>query len=79
MEFAGHKGGFAPPEEWQLMAQTLAKYRHQAEMSQKALATQLGVSLGTIRNWEGGRTKPQRRSWKDCFGYFPPVFCAGKF
>jgi len=36
--------------------------RREANMSQKDLAQELGVSGGTISNWERGSTHPQRRN-----------------
>ena len=27
------------------------------------MATKLGISLGTLKNWEYGRSHPNRKSW----------------
>ncbi|ANY78240.1 hypothetical protein BB934_08335 [Microvirga ossetica] len=36
-----------------------AAIRHKAGLSQAAFARRIGVSVGTIRNWEQGRRSPQ--------------------
>lgn len=33
-------------------------------LTREALAAKLGVSLGTLKNWECGRTKPSKIFWK---------------
>jgi membrane protein YqaA with SNARE-associated domain len=40
----------------------LAKCLHN-KMAKNILTTKLGVSLGTLKNWEFGRTHPNRKSW----------------
>lgn len=37
-----------------------AAIRHKTCLSQTAFARRIGVSVGTIRNWEQGRRAPQR-------------------
>lgn len=37
----------------------VAKIRKSYNMSQDQFATLLGISIGTLRNWEQGRRKPQ--------------------
>jgi DNA-binding transcriptional regulator YiaG len=46
------------------MAEKLAEYRNKFNLSREALATKLGVSWGTLKNWERGRTRPSRMFWK---------------
>jgi hypothetical protein len=41
----------------------LLERRLEAKLTQEALATRLGVSLRTVKNWERGRNKPLKRFW----------------
>jgi DNA-binding transcriptional regulator YiaG len=47
----------------QSLAELLTKYRMKANLNQETLAAKLGVSLGTLKNWECCRTKPNRQFW----------------
>jgi DNA-binding transcriptional regulator YiaG len=53
-----------PCKNGQKFAEMLAKYRERAGLKHEALAAKLGVSLGTLTNWERGRTKPSKPFWK---------------
>jgi DNA-binding transcriptional regulator YiaG len=53
-----------PCKNGQQLAEMLAEYRQRLILSRDALATRLGVSLGTLKNWERGRTKPSKTFWK---------------
>ena len=48
----------------QSLAELLTKYRMKAGLNRENLAAKLGVSLGTLKNWERGWTRPNRRCWK---------------
>ena len=48
----------------QALAEMLTEYQLKFKLTREALAIGLGVSLGTLKNWEHGRTKPVRRLWK---------------
>jgi DNA-binding transcriptional regulator YiaG len=41
----------------------LIAYLLHNKMAKNILAGKLGVSLGTLKNWEFGRTHPNRKSW----------------
>jgi DNA-binding transcriptional regulator YiaG len=45
------------------LSKTLIAYRLRNKMAKNILAVKLGVSLGTLKNWEFGRTHPNRKSW----------------
>jgi DNA-binding transcriptional regulator YiaG len=45
-----------------LSPKRIREIRKKANLSQKQMATTLGVSLNTISNWETGRSTPRRRS-----------------
>lgn len=51
--------GRKPTGEWK----TLLKARQKANLSQAALAEQIGVQQGTISHWETLRYAPPRRNW----------------
>jgi DNA-binding transcriptional regulator YiaG len=53
-----------PCQNGQRLAEMLAEYRSQSMLTREALAAKLGVSLGTLKNWECGRTKPNKIFWK---------------
>jgi DNA-binding transcriptional regulator YiaG len=42
----------------------LTAYCLRNKMTRNGLAGRLGVSLGTLKNWERGRTTPNRQFWK---------------
>jgi DNA-binding XRE family transcriptional regulator len=46
------------------LAELLTNYRMNAGLSRDLLAAKLGVSIGTLKNWERGWTQPNRRFWK---------------
>ena len=41
----------------------LTAYRLHNKMNKNSIAAKLGVSLGTLKNWEFKRTHPNRKSW----------------
>jgi hypothetical protein len=41
----------------------LIAYGLHNKMANNMLAMKLGVNLGTLKNWEFGRTHPNRKSW----------------
>jgi DNA-binding XRE family transcriptional regulator len=45
------------------LSKMLTAYRLHNKMTKNTLATKLGVSLGTLKNWEFRRTQPNRKSW----------------
>ena len=46
------------------LSKLLSTYRFKSSFSHETLATKLGVSLGTLQNWERGHTQPRSRFWK---------------
>jgi len=46
-----------------LIETAITKYRLKSNLSSDILAAKLGVSLGTLKNWECCRTKPNRQFW----------------
>ena len=49
----------------QSLAELLTKYRMKMKLNRESLATKLGVSLGSLINWECCRTKPNRQFWSN--------------
>jgi DNA-binding transcriptional regulator YiaG len=47
----------------QSLAELLTEYRHQSKLTREELAMRLGVSLGSLTNWERGRTRPSKAFW----------------
>jgi DNA-binding XRE family transcriptional regulator len=45
------------------LSKVLISYRLHNKMTKNTIAMKLGVSLGTLKNWEFGRTHPNRKSW----------------
>jgi DNA-binding XRE family transcriptional regulator len=45
------------------LPKALIAYRLHSKMAKSVLAAKLGVSLGTLQNWEFGRTHSNRKSW----------------
>jgi hypothetical protein len=45
------------------LAEVLRGYRAEFEVTEVSLAEKLGISLGTLKNWEHKRTTPNRRHW----------------
>jgi DNA-binding transcriptional regulator YiaG len=45
------------------LSETLRKYRLQANLSQTALASKLGVTLSAVGRWERGKATPNTHSW----------------
>jgi DNA-binding transcriptional regulator YiaG len=62
-----------PCKNAQHLAEMVAEYRGRLKLSREALAARLGVSLGTLKNWWFGRTKPNKAFWKQLrlIGYMP--------
>jgi len=58
------RGDLPPCKNGQQLAEMLVGYRQQAKLTQESLATKFKISLGTIKNWERGRTKPSKLFWK---------------
>ena len=54
--------GTEPESPKTLSGEQIQNLRREADMSQKELARELGVSGGTISNWERGATHPQQRN-----------------
>jgi DNA-binding XRE family transcriptional regulator len=52
-----------PCQKGQSLAEMLLEYRRQSTLTCKALAMKLGISVGTLKNWEKGRTRSNRKSW----------------
>jgi DNA-binding XRE family transcriptional regulator len=52
------------------LSKTLIAHRLRNKMAKNILAVKLGVSLGTLKNWEFGRTHPNRKSWPAIRGLF---------
>jgi len=48
----------------QSLGQLLLECRFREKLTHEALAARLGVSLGTLTNWERGRTTPSKIFWK---------------
>jgi len=44
-------------------AELLIKYRLKSGFSRITLAAKMGVSVGTLKNWERERAKPNMRFW----------------
>jgi DNA-binding transcriptional regulator YiaG len=44
-------------------SKVLIAYRLRNKMAKNILAAKVGASLGTLKNWEFGRTHPNRKSW----------------
>jgi hypothetical protein len=54
----------SPPYSAQMpLSSLISKTLSQTNITRKALAAKLNVSLGTLTNWEMGRTRPERRHW----------------
>ena len=52
-----------PCKNRQSFAAMLLEYRRRSILTREALATKLGVSLASLKNWEHGRTKPRKAFW----------------
>jgi DNA-binding XRE family transcriptional regulator len=57
----------------QSLGELLTKYSIKTSLSQGALAEKLGVSMGTLKNWQMGRTKPNKRFWQELRLLFNPI------
>jgi DNA-binding transcriptional regulator YiaG len=53
-----------PCKNGQQLSEVLVKSRRLSMLTREALAIKLGVSLGTLKNWEHSRTKPSKIFWK---------------
>ena len=58
------RGDSPPCQNRQSFAEMLLEYRHRSALTRQPLASKLGVSLATLKNWEHGRTKPSKVFWK---------------
>jgi DNA-binding transcriptional regulator YiaG len=47
-----------------LLGELLTKHSIKTSFSRTLLAAKLGVSTGTLKNWERGWTQPNRRFWQ---------------
>jgi DNA-binding XRE family transcriptional regulator len=47
----------------QALSAFLTDYRGRLRLTQQALGKQIGASVETIKNWESGRTLPQKQFW----------------
>jgi hypothetical protein len=45
------------------LAKALISYRLRNSVAMNILASNLKISLGTLKNWERGRIRPTRKSW----------------
>ena len=45
------------------LSQYLREYRVKENLSQKSLASRLGVTLSAVSRWERGKAMPKRESW----------------
>jgi DNA-binding transcriptional regulator YiaG len=57
------RGDSPPCKNGQQLAEMLAEYRKRTKLTHEAFATKLGISLGTLTNWERGRTRPGKKFW----------------
>jgi len=53
------KGQVQPSRRMEIEEPDVLKIRQKYNMSQQEFAALLGISIGTLRNWEQGRRKPQ--------------------
>jgi DNA-binding transcriptional regulator YiaG len=53
-----------PCNHGQQLAEMLIEFRKQTTLTREALAARMGVSLGTLKNWERSRTRPSKSLWK---------------
>jgi DNA-binding transcriptional regulator YiaG len=53
-----------PCKNRQQLAELLAAYRQRSKLTHEALAARLSISLGTLTNWQRGRTTPSKTFWK---------------
>lgn len=59
----GRRGGGRTPGAWTLLTQdTLKTFRKDRKLSRSRLAELLGVSSGSVMNWETGRSVPLTRT-----------------
>ena len=47
----------------EVLSQVLREYRLKNNLSQKSLASKLGVTLSAVSRWERGKATPKRKSW----------------
>lgn len=57
-----------PPSEF--ISKLLLDKRLHANLTQKQLASKLGVSVKTVKNWESGRTKPGLEIRRELMHFF---------
>jgi len=53
------KGRMKPLRTFEFAESEVRKIREQYGLSQDKFATLMGISVGTLRNWEQGRRKPE--------------------
>ncbi|MBI4688069.1 MAG: helix-turn-helix domain-containing protein [Nitrospirae bacterium] len=53
------KGKMKPSRTFKFPESEVKKIREQYGLSQDKFATLMGISVGTLRNWEQGRRKPE--------------------
>ena len=53
------KGEAKPSRTFKCSPMDIKEIRESADKSQKEFANMIGVKVGTLRNWEQGRRKPQ--------------------
>lgn len=53
------RGDLAPERSFHFEDEDVKKLRERMKLSQARFAAMLGISVGTLRNWEQGRRKPE--------------------
>jgi putative transcriptional regulator len=53
------RGDLAPGRTFRFDDEDVKKLRERMKLSQAGFAAMLGISVGTLRNWEQGRRKPE--------------------
>jgi putative transcriptional regulator len=53
------RGLLKPSRQWELKADDVKAIRLRLGLSQTEFALMIGVSVGTLRNWEQGRRQPE--------------------
>ncbi|HUJ11227.1 MAG TPA: helix-turn-helix transcriptional regulator [Verrucomicrobiae bacterium] len=61
------RAGRVTPPPWlnqpEILSQVLREYRLKNHLSQKSLASRLGVTLSAVSRWERGIATPKPQSW----------------
>ena len=58
LDLIGERGGFTA-HQVEVADPDVVAIRSKAGLSQSAFARSIGISLGTLKNWEEGRRRPQ--------------------